>query len=55
MTIPGTSAVTKQLLSIELDHEWEDLVLCGPTAVNFLGMLMVSASRRDIALTPRAE
>jgi hypothetical protein len=55
MTIPGTSAVTEQLRSIELDHEWEDLVLGGPKAVNFLGVLMVSASRRDIALTPRAD
>ncbi|CAF3916209.1 unnamed protein product [Adineta steineri] len=55
MTIPTADARTKQFLSIELDHEWEDLALDGTTVVNFLGLFMVSASRRDIILTPRAE
>ncbi|UJR19046.1 hypothetical protein I4U23_022177 [Adineta vaga] len=55
MAIPTTDALTKQFLSIELDHEWEDLVLDGTAVVNFLGLFMVSASRRDIVLTPRTE
>ena len=55
MTISVTDAVTKQLLSIEQDRDWEDLILSGPTTVNFLGLLMISASRSDIALTSRPQ
>ncbi|CAF1237540.1 unnamed protein product [Adineta steineri] len=54
MIILTTDTITKQFLSIELDHEWEDLALGGTTVVNYLGMLMVSASRRDTALIPRS-
>ena len=43
----------QQLVSIGPDRHWEDLILGGPTAINFLSLLMVSASQRDLALASR--
>jgi hypothetical protein len=53
-TTTTTPVVSKQLLLIELDTGWEDLILGGAKFANFLGLAMVSASQRNLALTPRA-
>lgn len=52
-TEPTTTTTTT--LAPEIDREWEDLVLAGPTVVNYLGLFMVLASRNDSRLTKPAE
>ncbi|CAF1595143.1 unnamed protein product [Adineta ricciae] len=39
----------------EVDREWEDLVLAGPTVVNYLSLFMVLASRKDQNVTAPAQ
>ncbi|CAF1181434.1 unnamed protein product [Didymodactylos carnosus] len=36
----------------EIDEQWEDLVVAGPVAVNYVGHLMVLASKRDFPFEP---
>ncbi|CAF3973429.1 unnamed protein product [Rotaria sp. Silwood2] len=50
-----TTTTTTTTLAPEVDHEWEDLVLGGPTVVNYLGLFMVHASRKDQVLTPSSD
>jgi hypothetical protein len=50
-----TTTTTTTTLAPEVDREWEDLVLAGPTVVNYLHLFMVFASRRDEVLYPPAE
>ncbi|CAF0768069.1 unnamed protein product [Rotaria sordida] len=50
-----TEEITTEItttLAPEVDREWEDLILGGPTVVNYLGLFMVHASRADQVLTP---
>lgn len=51
-TTTVTTTTTTTTLAPEVDREWEDLVLAGPTVVNYLGLFMVLASHKDQALTP---
>jgi hypothetical protein len=54
-TTSTTTTTTTTTLAPEVDREWEDLVLAGPTVVNYLSLFMVFASRKDISLNPSVE
>jgi hypothetical protein len=47
-----TTTTTTTTPAPEFDREWEDLVLAGPTVVNYLSLFMVTVSRGDQVLTP---
>ncbi|CAF0809582.1 unnamed protein product [Adineta ricciae] len=50
-----TTTTTTTTPAPEVDREWEDLVLAGPTVVNYLSLFMVLVSRKDQILTAPAE
>ncbi|CAF1009903.1 unnamed protein product [Adineta steineri] len=55
VTTISTTTTTTTTLAPEVDHEWEDLILAGPTVVNYLGLFMVLASRKNQTLNASAE
>lgn len=51
---PRSPLRPKQFIAGELDQTWEDLVVSCPIIVDYLNLLMVFASNRNLALKPQA-
>ena len=56
MPVKSTSAIFDDKLDEELrskadiDEEWEELLSAGPSTINYIGNLMIIASKKDFAL-----
>ncbi|CAF1593654.1 unnamed protein product, partial [Didymodactylos carnosus] len=53
-TIFDNNKIDDQLIGqSEIDQQWEDLVVSGPLVINYIGNLMVIASKRDFPFKPQ--